>query len=149
MTQLEIMGANAKQAARVLMNAGAKKDEALLSIAQALRDNAAAIIAANEKDIENGKAAGLTPSLLDRLKLDESRIAGMAEGVTQVAAQPDPIGRILEGRTLKNGLQMRCRRPLSQSRQRGDPARRQGSHQLQQGNRRRYARRDRARRTAA
>ena len=106
MTQLEIMGANAKQAARVLMNAGAKKDEALLSIAQALRDNAAAIIAANEKDIENGKAAGLTPSLLDRLKLDESRIAGMAEGVTQVAAQPDPIGRILEGRTLKNGLQI-------------------------------------------
>ncbi len=106
MTQLEMMGANAKQAARVLMNAGAKKDEALLSIAQALRDNAAAIIAANEKDIENGKAAGLTPSLLDRLKLDESRIAGMAEGVTQVAAQPDPIGRILEGRTLKNGLQI-------------------------------------------
>ncbi len=124
MTQLEMMGANAKQAARVLMNAGAKKDEALLSIAQALRDNAAAIIAANEKDIENGKAAGLTPSLLDRLKLDESRIAGMAEGVTQV-------------------------RPLSQGRQRGDSARRQGSHQLQQGNRRRYARRDRARRTAA
>ena len=106
MTQLEIMGANAKQAARVLMNAGAKKDEALLSIAQALRDNTAAIIAANEKDIENGKAAGLTPSLLDRLKLDESRIAGMAEGVTQVAAQPDPIGKILEGRTLKNGLQI-------------------------------------------
>ncbi len=106
MTQLEMMGANAKQAARVLMNAGAKKDEALLSIAQALRDNAAAIIAANEKDIENGKAAGLTPSLLDRLKLDESRIAGMAEGVTQVAAQPDPIGKILEGRTLKNGLQI-------------------------------------------
>ncbi len=106
MTQLEMMGANAKQAARVLMNAGAKKDEALLSIAQALRDNAAAIIAANEKDIENGKAAGLTPSLLDRLKLDESRILGMAEGVTQVAAQPDPIGRILEGRTLKNGLQI-------------------------------------------
>ena len=106
MTQLEKMGAEAKQAARVLMNAGAKKDAALLAIAKALRDNAQTIIAANDKDIANGKAAGLTDSLLDRLRLDESRIKGMADGVTQVAAQPDPIGRVLEGRTLKNGLQI-------------------------------------------
>ena len=106
MTQLEAMGASAKQAARVLMNAGAKKDEALLSIAKALRDNAATIIEANQIDIENGKAAGLTPSLLDRLRLDEGRIEGMADGVTQVAAQPDPIGKVIEGRTLKNGLQI-------------------------------------------
>ena len=106
MTQLETMGANARQAARILMNAGAKKDEALLSIAKALRDNAQTIIEANDIDIENGKAAGLTASLLDRLKLDEKRILGMADGVTQVAAMPDPIGRVLEGRTLKNGLQI-------------------------------------------
>ena len=106
MTQIEAMGASAKQAARVLMNAGAKKDEALLSIAKALRDNAATIIEANQIDIENGKAAGLTPSLLDRLRLDEGRIEGMADGVTQVAAQPDPIGKVIEGRTLKNGLQI-------------------------------------------
>ena len=106
MTQLEMMGSNAKHAARVLMNAGAKKDEALLAIAKALKENASEIIKANEADIENGKAAGLSESLLDRLKLDEGRILGMAEGVSQVAAQPDPIGKVIEGRTLKNGLQI-------------------------------------------
>ncbi len=106
MTQLEMMGSNAKHAARVLMNAGAKKDEALLAIAKALKENASEIIKANEADIENGKAAGLSESLLDRLKLDEGRILGMAEGVSQVAAQPDPIGRVIEGRTLKNGLKI-------------------------------------------
>ena len=106
MTTLEKMGSSAKQAARVLMNAGSKKDEALLAIAKALKANAQAIIAANDADIENGKAAGLTASLLDRLKLDESRILGMAEGVEQVAAQADPIGKVLEGRALKNGLQI-------------------------------------------
>ena len=88
------------------MNAGAKKDEALQAIAKALRENSQAIIAANDIDIENGKKAGLTASLLDRLKLDEGRISGMADGVEQVAAQPDPIGRVIEGRTLKNGLQI-------------------------------------------
>ena len=106
MTTLEQMGAAAKQAARVLMNAGAQKDAALLAIAGALRDNAPAIIAANRLDLENGKAAGLSASLLDRLALDEGRIDGMAQGVEQVAAMPDPVGRILEGRTLKNGLQI-------------------------------------------
>ena len=106
MTQLETMGAAAKQAERVLMNAGAKKNEALFAIAKALRENAQTIIDANAVDIENGKAAGLTDSLLDRLKLDENRILGMADGVTQVAAMPDPIGKVLEGRTLPNGLQI-------------------------------------------
>ncbi|MEE0958196.1 MAG: glutamate-5-semialdehyde dehydrogenase [Ruminococcus sp.] len=106
MTTLEIMGQNAKQASRVLMNAGAKKDAALYAIADALRANAQQIIAANDIDIENGKAAGLTESLLDRLRLSEERIEGMADGVTQVAAQNDPIGKVLEGRTLKNGLQI-------------------------------------------
>ena len=106
MTQLEIMGAAAKKASRFLMNAGSRKDEALLAIAKALRENSAAIIAANDIDIENGKAAGLTESLLDRLRLDEGRIEGMATGVAEVAALPDPIGKILDGRTLKNGLKI-------------------------------------------
>ena len=100
------MGAAAKQAARFLMTAGAKKDEALLAIATALTDHADEIIKANDTDSENGRAAGLTDSLLDRLRLDKARIEGMAEGVRQVAAQPDPIGKILDGRTLKNGLQI-------------------------------------------
>ncbi len=104
MTQLEIMGAAAKKASRFLMNAGSRKDEALLAIAN--RENSAAIIAANDIDIENGKASGLTESLLDRLRLDEGRIEGMATGVAEVAALPDPIGKILDGRTLKNGLKI-------------------------------------------
>ena len=106
MTQLETMGAEAKAASRFLMNAGARKDEALLAIAKALRENAQTIIEANRTDLENGKNNRLTDSLLDRLRLDEARIEGMAEGVAQVAALPDPIGRVIDGRTLKNGLKI-------------------------------------------
>ena len=106
MTQLEIMGAKAKDASRFLMTAGSKKDEALNAIAKALRENADKIIKANDIDIENGKNAGLTKSLLDRLKLTEERINGMADGVSEVASLADPVGRVLDGRTLKNGLQI-------------------------------------------
>lgn len=106
MTQLEIMGANAKKAARFLMNAGSEKDVALLAIAKALRENSDRIISANNADIENGKKAGLTDSLLDRLRLTEERIEGMADGVEQVAALKDPVGRVLDGSTLKNGLKI-------------------------------------------
>lgn len=106
MTVLEAMGANAKQASRFLMNAGSKKDEVLLAVAKALRENSEAIIKANNIDIENGKNAGLTDSLLDRLRLTDERIEGMASGVEQVAALADPVGRVLDGRTLKNGLQI-------------------------------------------
>ncbi|MDD6988437.1 glutamate-5-semialdehyde dehydrogenase [Ruminococcus sp.] len=106
MTQLEIMGAKAKKASRFLMTAGSKKDEALNAIAKALRENADKIIKANDIDIENGEKAGLTKSLLDRLKLTEERINGMADGVSEVASLADPVGRVLDGRTLKNGLQI-------------------------------------------
>ncbi len=106
MTTLEIMGAKAKEASRFLMTAGSKKDDALLAIAKALREHSDEIIKANSIDIKNGEEAGLTVSLLDRLRLDEARIEGMAVGVEQVAALPDPVGRILDGRTLKNGLKI-------------------------------------------
>lgn len=106
MTQLEIMGVKAKEASRFLMTAGSKKDEALNAIAKALRENADKIIKANDIDIENGKNAGLTKSLLDRLQLTEERINGMADGVIEVASLADPVGRVLDGRTLKNGLQI-------------------------------------------
>ena len=69
MTKLEMMGAKAKEASRFLMTAGSKKDDALNAIASALRENSDKIIKANDIDIENGKKAGLTNSLLDRLKL--------------------------------------------------------------------------------
>lgn len=100
------MGAKAKAASRFLMTAGSKKDEALNAIAKALRENADKIIKANDIDIENGKNAGLTKSLLDRLQLTEDRINGMADGVSEVASLADPVGRVLDGRTLKNGLQI-------------------------------------------
>lgn len=106
MTQLEIMGAKAKEASRFLMTAGSKKDDALNAIANALRENSDRIIKANDIDIENGEKAGLTKSLLDRLRLTEERINGMADGVSEVASLADPIGRVLDGRTLKNGLQI-------------------------------------------
>ena len=106
MTTLEIMGAKAKEASRFLMTAGSKKDDALLAIAKALREHSEKIIKANSIDIKNGEEAGLTVSLLDRLRLDEARIEGMAVGVEQVAALPDPVGRVLDGRTLKNGLKI-------------------------------------------
>ncbi len=106
MTQLEIMGAKAKEASRFLMTAGSKKDDALNAIANALRENSDRIIKANDIDIENGEKSGLTKSLLDRLRLTEERINGMADGVSEVASLADPVGRVLDGRTLKNGLQI-------------------------------------------
>ena len=107
MTVIEQMGARAKTAARVLANAGTEKNKALMSIAKALRENCEEILNANEIDIENGKNAGLTASLLDRLRLTEERVEGIAVGVEQVAALKDPIGDVLSGNKLENGLEIR------------------------------------------
>ena len=94
MTEMEKMGEKAKIAARTLATAGAKKNEALEAIAAALQANAAKIIAANATDLENGKNNGLSAALLDRLMLNESRIDGIAQGVREVEALPDPIGTV-------------------------------------------------------
>lgn len=113
MTVLEQMGQNAKEAARVLSIAGEKKNLALQKIAAALMENSAGIRKENDKDIENGKAAGLTQSLLDRLRLTPERVEGMANGVLEVAALPDPVGTVLSGGTLQNGLEVtKVRVPL-------------------------------------
>ena len=80
------------------------KNAALESIARTLEENAAAIFAANAEDIAAGKAAGIAPNLLDRMLLDEKRLAGIVEGVRQVAALKDPIGEVLHAETLPNGL---------------------------------------------
>lgn len=82
----------------------AEKNEILLKSAAALRENSNKIISANEKDIENARANGIKPSLIDRLRLDKSRIDGMAEGLEQVSKLPDPIGEVINMRTLPNGL---------------------------------------------
>ena len=104
MTVIEQMGAKAKEAARVLSVAGSKKDLALNSIADALIEYKDEIIKANNIDIEYGKEIGLTPSLIDRLTLGEDRIKGMADGVRKVSSLPDPIGNVISGNTLPNGL---------------------------------------------
>lgn len=113
MTAMEQMGKKAKEAAAILAVAGQKKNGALQAIAQGLLNNTDEILEANQKDLENGKNAGLTASLLDRLALSRERIASMAEGVRQVAAMPDPIGTVLSGGTQPNGLEItKVRVPL-------------------------------------
>ncbi len=80
-----------------------KKNAVLLAMADALEKDAEKILAANEIDLENAK--GVLPEvMLDRLKLDKKRIAGMANGIREVAALPDPVGKALEQTTLMNGL---------------------------------------------
>ena len=111
MTQLETQGLAAKNAARVLSVAGtARKNKALEAIAAAILERQGEILAANAADLEAGKASGLRPALLDRLALDEGRIAGIVEGVRQVAALPDPIGEVTKMSTRPNGLVIGKRR---------------------------------------
>lgn len=106
MTVIESMGKKAKEVARVLATAGALKDKALISIADALIENTDYILEENAKDLEAGKAAGLSNALLDRLALSPERIKGMADGARQVAALADPCGRVISGGKLKNGLEV-------------------------------------------
>ena len=82
----------------------AEKNRILISASQALRDNADAITAANKMDIEHAQNNGIKPALIDRLRLDISRIDGMADGLEQVAKLPDPIGETVDMKTLPNGL---------------------------------------------
>ncbi|MDB6022809.1 MAG: glutamate-5-semialdehyde dehydrogenase [Pedosphaera sp.] len=84
----------------------AEKNACLLAMADALENGADAIKAANAKDMAAGAQNGLSPAMLDRLKLDDKRIAGMAKGLREVAALPDPVGRILDSRTRPNGLKL-------------------------------------------
>lgn len=104
MTILEEMGKKAKEAARTLAVMGEEKNDALKLIAKALIDNTDAILAANKIDVDNGRANGLTESIIDRLSLSKTRIEGMAQGVLDVVALPDPIGAVLSGSKRPNGL---------------------------------------------
>ena len=98
----------AKRASRTLGTLGSGvKDEALEAIAAALLAATDQILEANGRDVEAGQENGLSDALLDRLALDESRIAGMAAGVRKIAALPDPVGEVIDGSTLANGLQLR------------------------------------------
>ena len=108
------MTANARSAARCLAGANdATKAAALLAAAAALRASAADILAANAQDLAAAVTAGISPAMLDRLKLDEGRIAAMASAVEQVATLEDPVGQIIDSRSRPNGLVMeRVRVPV-------------------------------------
>lgn len=106
MTELQKMGAAAKKAAAVLRTAGEKKRRALLEAAQALRAAAPEILAANAVDLAAARENGMRDAMLDRLTLTEARIEAMAQGVEDVAAQRDPVGRVLSGETRPNGLKI-------------------------------------------
>lgn len=106
MTVLEEMGRRAKAAARVLMNAGAKKETGLKAAAGALLEHCDEILAANALDVAAAREAGMSESLLDRLRLTEDRVKSMAKAVKEVAEAPDPVGSILSGETRPNGLKI-------------------------------------------
>ncbi|WP_434404069.1 glutamate-5-semialdehyde dehydrogenase [Sphingobium sp. DN12] len=108
------MGARARRAAALLAPAGdAQKVDALRRAAQALRDQAPAILAANARDMDNGIDNGLSAAMLDRLRLDEDRIAAMAAGVDQVAMLENPLGSVIDSSVRPNGLELsRVRVPL-------------------------------------
>ncbi|MCW2983832.1 MAG: glutamate-5-semialdehyde dehydrogenase [Conexibacter sp.] len=90
-----------------------EKDAALLAIADALEARAAEIVEANARDLEAGRDAGLSAALLDRLLLDPERIAAIAAQVRDIAALPDPVGEVLDGFRLPNGLDVaKTRTPL-------------------------------------
>ena len=93
-----------KAAAKLAVIGTAVKNKALLAMAQALLDKQEQILAANAIDMERAAAKGMKSSMLDRLKLTEARIEGMADGLRQVAGLPDPVGNVLDGKTLANGL---------------------------------------------
>ena len=107
MTELEKIGAAAKSAARVLMCTDTEtKNRALLAIADALVGAREEILAANREDVAAGENSGMTRAFLDRLSLSPERIDGMAEGMRQVAALPDPVGRVLSDTVRPNGLHL-------------------------------------------
>ncbi|WP_426319614.1 glutamate-5-semialdehyde dehydrogenase [Microbacterium sp. E-13] len=97
----------AKDAARSigLLTDDAKRD-ALLAIAGAIESAAPVIVAANAEDLQRGSDTGLSTALQDRLRLDEPRVAALASAVREIAALPDPVGRVLDERTLSNGVSL-------------------------------------------
>ena len=106
--QMTQLAQQAKAASRDLSRlTTADKNTCLLAMAYALEKHATAIKAANALDMEVGTQMGLSTAMLDRLKLDDKRITAMAKGLREVAALPDPVGRVLDERVRPNGLKLR------------------------------------------
>ena len=98
----------AREASRALATmSSAAKDAALLRVADALEARAPEILEANARDLEAGREAGLSDALMDRLALDPARLQGIADAVRAIAALPDPVGEVIDGQRLPNGLDVR------------------------------------------
>lgn len=106
-TTLEERFAAAREAARVLATtSGQARDDGLQAIAAALETAADRVLPANELDLANGRENGLSTGLQDRLRLDAGRLASLADAVREIAALPDPVGQVLRGSTLPNGVRL-------------------------------------------
>ncbi|MBI3416537.1 MAG: glutamate-5-semialdehyde dehydrogenase [Verrucomicrobia bacterium] len=105
--QMTQLARQAKAAARELAKlTTVEKNSCLLAMAEALEKNSDGIKSANARDMEVGAQMGLSAAMLDRLKLDDKRITAMAKGLREVAALPDPVGKLLDERTRPNGLKL-------------------------------------------
>lgn len=110
-SQVHDAARRARVAARTLATLSTEtKNRALHAAADAVLARVHEILAANERDLEAARAAGTPDAMLDRLALNPQRVDGIAAGLRQVAGLPDPIGEVLRGRTLPNGLQLRQQR---------------------------------------
>src|SRR5271155_1546127 len=105
--QMTRLARQAREASRQLSQlTTAEKNGCLLAMADAIEADGKAIQEANAADMAQAANNGLSNAMLDRLKLDDKRIAGMAKGLRDVAALPDPVGRLLDDRTRPNGLRL-------------------------------------------
>jgi len=105
MSEVEELGKKARAAASKLATmTTSAKDEALLAMADALVSGAPLIVERNKADLESGREQGISGALMDRLTLTEARIGEMAEGLREVAAMRDPVGEIVDGWRMNNGL---------------------------------------------
>src|SRR4051812_30974792 len=108
MDDVTALGRRARAASRSLgLASTAAKDAALHAAADLLVERTPEILRANAEDVERAIAGGTTATVVDRLRLDEDRVAAMANGLRQVAARPDPVGEIIDGWTRPNGLAIR------------------------------------------
>lgn len=107
MSDMINIGARSKEAQRILAKAGgATIDKALNAIAAALEKNSQFILEENSKDIRAAQDSGISQAMIDRLTLTHDRISGMADGLRQVAASENPVGKVLWGETRPNGLKI-------------------------------------------
>ena len=103
----ELAGRARRAAAVLATTTRAGKDAALHAMADALAKRTSEVLEANDTDVDAATTAGTPAHLVDRLRLDEDRVASMAQGLRDVAALPDPVGEVVRGSTLPNGLRLR------------------------------------------